>query len=1583
MKMHSPTILFALTLTGALMPLVAIADEPLLLTEIPSEISDADLAAPLELEPSLTPEISESLDLGDRQTDASSAQQDFAVKLLSPTMDAVLESNSATVVVEAPIGSTIDLRVNGVAIDPNQIGQLETNAQTGTMRQLWYGVIFNEGDNTLSATATLNGATASTEINVQSPGAVAALRLSTIEKRVPADGRSTVTVEGFLLDERGHVSNRGGRVTLVPSSGEFIGVDAGPDTQGFQVDAREGKFTATLQSSLNSGMVQIRGDLSDLEAFTQVQFETALRPSLMTGVLDVRIGAENTDYFGSFSDFLNPDSDGGTEIDFNGAAFATGAIGDWLLTAALNYDRNLNETCETCTSRLYRADQNSERPYPTYGDESSLTNLTPSQDQFYFRLERSPNILGADPDYVMWGDYGTGQEFATGSQEFTALSRQLHGAKLNYNLGDLQISGLFARGGEAYQRDTILPDGTTGFYFLTQRLVIPGSEEVYFELEQLERPGTIMQRDRLQRGLDYDIDYDRGSIVFADPVLRTEIGEEGDVLVRRMVITYQHESGDDNQLYAGRLRYHFNREQNQASWLGATYFQDNQGDRDLTVYGADAQISFGENYKLVGEYARSSNDSSELGNVEGSAYRLDFNAKFSDSITGRAYYRHADTGFANRSTVSFVPGQTRYGADLDARLSPNTQLRFRYDHEDNNGVNIRPIISLGDLLAAEAEPIPESLVDSSLTTISAGILQKFGQANLSVDWIYRDRQDRLNADNSNSSSQLRSRFTTPLSQNVRVSLTNETTLSANTDAVYSDRTQASLDWRILPGLNLALNQNWYTRGLLAGQSTTSVNLGGEYRLWKNTVFTGRYSVENFSTGMQDTAAFGIKQRWTVLPGLHLDAAYERVIGNLFVGTDGAVGQGVARTAQTRSGDSLSLRASYTDNPNFKTQIQYEFRNTNDSRTSNISGSLLGKVSPSLTVLFDFDRRFAAGVANRGLPPSSNVRLGLAYRNPHSDRLNALLRYEYRRNPNTIPETLLLGSGTDSTEHLFAGEAIYSPNWQWEFYTKLGFRQSTINLADNFSASSTVGLAQFRTTYQLNRYVDLTGGIRWLGQPTANYSEVGWIGEVGFQATPGLRISAGYSSGEVNNDRDFSGSRSAGGFYFGAMLKLDHLFEGFGLQQPVAQAEVRRQLMVENPETDSTLQAIAPQPLRLDVSQTIDFQQESTTLSSEGQVVLDSLAMVMQQYRDLTLDIQGVLPPLAELTPDHLAAQRLQAARQYLLSQGISGDRIVIRSIGQSVGTALSQTQPKTPVTFALNAPSDTFQLLSAQLGDGGLVSNLLGQELPELATLPPLDETALNALQNRPQGDRPANGLTTIPWDEQPIANLSPDQAVPVRLPLLSFVPESDPATGRLTPAATSQNPAKPQTATTGFTFVPDWITGGASPATTESLAIAQRLASDGDESANEVETLQPSLSTQALLPTPEAQPFLSALKIDFSQIQTTDSRLPALNEGEFFLARNLTEPMYTSLLPTGATPNAVLGNSFLTSQGLPSNTSALNLRQARRLEAALSFLLSRDVDALNALLEATTGTRSPEVLGELVDLDQLMEQNSSNGGTL
>ncbi|WP_414577177.1 TonB-dependent receptor [Anabaena sp. CCY 9402-a] len=1080
--------------------------------------------------------------------------QSPALKILTPTADSVVDVPATTVTVEFPVGSQVELRVNGALVDASLLGKTETDADTNLVTQTWYGVSLKDGENTLSAQI-VGGTETPVTARVVVRGTASKLTIETVESRIPADGRSTATIKGQLLDVNGNRSNQDAIATLIPTAGELVGTDLKPEQPGFQAEVKKGEFTAQLRSDLKAQTVRIRAIANDLEAFTQLQFETALRPSLVTGVIDVRLGARGTDYYGSFRDFLRPDKDTSTQLDFNSAIFATGTLGDWLFTGAYNSSRSLNEDCN-CDNRLFRSHQFSEQNYPVYGDSSKIDVVAPSIDSLYLRFERSTRIPGTAPDYAMWGDYNT-EEFARSSQQFTAITRQLHGFKANYNLGNLQITGFYGNNLEAFQRDAIAPDGTSGYYFLSRRLLVPGSENVFIELEELNRPGSVLQREQLNRGADYEIDYDRGTLIFREPILRTDIDATGQVLVRRIIVSYQYDGENtDSNIYAGRLQYNFSRILNQESWLGATYIRENQGVRGFELYGADAMISLGSQGKLTAEYAHSTNDSDIIGQVSGEAYRLEAQGEIFTGLQGRAYYRHADTGFANNATISFVPGQTRYGGQLTGRVSQTTNIRVQYDHEDNFGIAPQPLDTFEELFSPRSEAIPGSKVDNSLTTISAGIQQRLGKAIVDVDWIHRDRQDRISTNALESTSdQLRSRFTYPLTNKLTFQAQNELTLSSQKDIVYPDRTILGLNWAVVSGVNISLAQQFYTSGQLEGNSITSLSVNGEHKLGSDTTLTGRYSIIGGANELTTQGAVGLKNQWMIASGLRLNLAYEHVFGNFFNRTAAdqqfaqpfAPGQSAAAIG-FNGGDSYSVGLEYADNPEFQASARYEHRTSSGGSNTVISAAALGKISPALTALVRYQQANSSNQKLSGLGDTVNLKLGLAYRDPTDDKFNALLRYEYRQNPAIIPDTILLGSGTGSQDHTFAVEAIYAPNWQWEFYGKYALRNSTSYLANDLAGTSTVNLGQLRATYRLGYSWDLVGEARVIGQ--ANYTETGFVVEAGYYLSPNLRLGAGYAFGKVD-DRDFSGTRSAGGLYLGLTLKLNELFDGFGLQKPVA------------------------------------------------------------------------------------------------------------------------------------------------------------------------------------------------------------------------------------------------------------------------------------------------------------------------------------------------------------------------------------------------------------------------------------------------
>ena len=1044
------------------------------------------------------------------------------------------------------------------------------------------------------------------------------------DPRVQADGRSTIKIRGEITDAKNQPINDDVMVTLTTAAGKFIGADQDKDQAGFQVVARGGEFIATLRSGIKAKPVRIRAAVvgirkpspnlrretgllgnpsfpqqtdttawnrfkdEPIEGYTQVEFTTYLRPSLVTGVINLRLGPRGTDYWGSRSEFLRP-GDSGTEFDVDAAVFATGSIGEWLFTGAFNSDRPLNEDCEG-RNTLFGGLESCEKNYPVYGDSSSFTSTAPSIDSFYARLERTPSIPGAESDFVMWGDYNT-KEFARSSQLYTATSRQLHGFKANYNFGKLQFTGLYANNIEGFQRDTFVPDGTSGNYFLSQRLLVPGSETVYLESEEINRPGTVIKRKQLFRGQDYDINYDRGTLLFRRPISATELNPGlGNTLVRKIVVTYQNEGGDDSDLFGGRLQYNFSQDSEKKSFLAGSYLIEDQGDRDFELFGADFQVSLGDAGKIIGEYARSNSDLVDGGDASGNAYRIEAFGKISRNFEGTAYYRAVEPNFRNNATFSFSPGQTRYGASLLSKITNTTSLRASYDVEENYGTAATDLVNFFDLFDPQPQARPGERISNELRTFRAGILQKLGNADLSLEYVNRSREDRVTDRFDADANQLVSGLKLPLTQSLSFQAQNELNLG-DSDPLYPNRTTLAMDWKAYPGVTLRLAHQFYDRSeLLRGNSITTLDTIVDHKFSENTALTGRYSVLSGFNGMQGQGAVGLGHGLTVAPGLRMNLGYQYVFKNVFNATASgerfpqyyAVGQ-TASSLGLFSGSVYNLGLEYTDNPDLKASARVEYRDGDQGDNIVISAGAAGKISPALTALVRYQQ---AGEANVFLPSNvsgidgtqgvrfqelgdtGNLKLGLAYRDPSNDKFNALLKYEWRQNFDSIIENQIQEAGiggSTATGHTLSAEGIYAPNWRWELYGKYAFRNG-VTYFDGDRFDGNVNLAQMRATYRLGYRTDLAVEGRWIGQNSntnPNFDEFGWALEGGYYLSPDLRLGLGYSFGSVD-DRDFTGFRSRGGVYVNVSLKLNELLGGFGLQKPVPkqQQESKNESLVQ-------------------------------------------------------------------------------------------------------------------------------------------------------------------------------------------------------------------------------------------------------------------------------------------------------------------------------------------------------------------------------------------------------------------------------------
>ena len=1073
------------------------------------------------------------------------------VHLLQPGISAVLDVPATTITLQSPTGKVVELEVNGTPVASNLIGRTEEDAGNQTVSRTWYGVGLHAGKNDISAwLQTPQGRVLGDHIEVQVRGQAQRLVLSCRHTKIPADGESEAQINGELDDNHGNATNTEVPVTVEASAGSFEELDACPDIPGYQVKTQRGKFVLHLRAASTAQAVTVKASCGEMQASQTIEFIPDRAHSLVTGVIDLRVGPGAAGGLGNGRDVFPSQNAGRSGVSAQGSGYVKGAIGEFVLIGAYNSSRPLSRDANG-RDGVASDTQGMDQQYPTLGDDSTREQTADSKSNLYVRIETQQG-------FILFGNYGT-PEMAASSQQFSAVNRQFHAFKGNIEKGRVGVTAFYADDVRGFQRDTISPDGTGGYYYLSSRPLIVGSERVYLETQELSHPGLVINRVEQRSSVDYDIDYDQGTLLFHQPVLRTDAGPNGEVLVRQIVVTYEYDQpGTSAHAFGGRLRYRLSGSGSAGNWFGATLFEQAQGLRNFTLFGADSHLELGHGGSLVTEYAHSRNMSELFSPISGSAYRFDLQQPLGHGVQFRSYGQSAETGFANDATVSFVAGQTRYGAGLTAPLTASTTFRMQVDREVNRGVipsadtGLIQTASMGDA----ALPSAAQSVNNSLTTITAGLEHQQGKTAASIDLISTQRTDANQPQTLNgSSTQIRTRYSSKVSRHLDVVVESRNSLTSHSDPVETDHTLVGAHMDIAHGIGIGVAEQLLTRGQFAGKSITSAEIDGKTNIGDHSAVKTRLSLQSDAGGPNAQAAMGVEHQWNVTPGLTAKAFYERVSGNLLGKTAAGpqtalaevTGPG-ASTLGTGSGSSEGVSADYHGSSGFIASGRYEVHTSDYGRNTLLSASAQGKIARPWTALFDYQM---AGASNHDhLGPSVALRLGLAYRDPQSDLWNVLLRYDYRVLPSTVPLSILQGTGNSSKGQTLGVEGIYAPSWRWEIYGKYAVRRSEVQLAQDESLAGFISLTQLRATCRFAYNMDVTAEGRWISQPALGESSSSLAADIGYYLTPNLRLALGYSFGR-SHDLDFSGQRFAGGLYFGLTVRLDQLWGGFGVQRSEA------------------------------------------------------------------------------------------------------------------------------------------------------------------------------------------------------------------------------------------------------------------------------------------------------------------------------------------------------------------------------------------------------------------------------------------------
>ncbi|HEY5642044.1 MAG TPA: OmpA family protein [Woeseiaceae bacterium] len=392
------------------------------------------------------------------------------------------------------------------------------------------------------------------------------------------------------------------------------------------------------------------------------------------GMADLTLAAGESNGAIDLLQGANSDYQYDSSLDGRLAFFVNGKWGEhWKLTASADtnegpiedlFSNFMNKSPESLFRRI-----DADYYYPTYGDDSTVSELAPTMGKFYVRVANGDN-------FGQWGNFKVGYM----NNELAHVDRGLYGANAHYEsestteFGDkhFAVDAFAAEPGTIASREEFRGTGGS-LYFLKRQDVLAGSERVRVELRD-KASGIVTGVLNLMPAIDYDIDYLQGRVVLTEPLAATV---DDNLLVRSgavsgdeayLVVRYEYTPGFDEidaVSTGGQAHYWFGDHVR----IGVTANSNEQDGQDSTLNAADLTLRFASESWLKlqqaksaglvslplvsndGGYEFTSYDPASFVNAEAEAQRVDLSLRLGDLVSfpdGRMvlYVQQVDAGFS-------------------------------------------------------------------------------------------------------------------------------------------------------------------------------------------------------------------------------------------------------------------------------------------------------------------------------------------------------------------------------------------------------------------------------------------------------------------------------------------------------------------------------------------------------------------------------------------------------------------------------------------------------------------------------------------------------------------------------------------------------------------------------------------------------------------------------------------------------------------------------------------------------------------------------------------------------------------------
>lgn len=629
--------------------------------------------------------------------EAAGAETDWLAGLtpgtafLYPLTDHNPRLRSTRVAIKHPAGMKVELSINGQPVEPLTFDGLRTSANKRVQVSLWRGIPLQTGENILTARVVKEDGSVHQELTqtVHLAGAPMQAKLLPEIGNYVADGITRPVIAVRLTDREGRPIPHGTHGSFsVPApyqaaievdaqqARQLAGMDRAPT--GWEVVGDDGIAYIQLEPTTASGSVQITLPFADGEVKREQTLDVWLdagdRPWTVVALASISFGFNKLD-----RDLSDPAMKQ-RALDGRIAFYAKGKLSDkWLLTVAYDSDKNRDETrfAGTVDPRAY---------YTIYADRAEQRYDAASIRKLYAKVER-PNF------YAMFGDYQTNFNDA----QLTRYQRSLNGFKAQYGTPQLSASLFYAETGQRYKRDEIQGNGLTGPYALGARFIIPNSETITLQTRDRLRSDVIVSEQRLNRYVDYDIDYATGTVRFKNPVLSRDF----DGNPQFIIADYEVEgTGRTVTNAGGRVAYTTADEKLR---VGVTAIHDEDDNAKTNMVGGDVRYRPNTATEIRAEYAHSSGKpmSGQTGaKSSGDAwlFEAEHHGKDYDLL---AYARQQDASFGVGQLNASESATRKFGMDARARLTKSLSLGALAWQENRLGTGARRRAAAGELMVRD------------------------------------------------------------------------------------------------------------------------------------------------------------------------------------------------------------------------------------------------------------------------------------------------------------------------------------------------------------------------------------------------------------------------------------------------------------------------------------------------------------------------------------------------------------------------------------------------------------------------------------------------------------------------------------------------------------------------------------------------------------------------------------------------------------------------------------------------------------------------------------------------------------------